>query len=96
MSNKKILDCARKELEGFDLLYQGLLNKHNALEAVDVCCCDCAFCRDAHAVAGVEWWPVSDLAVCKACDELTQCPSYKTLSDRCEQLRRIIKGGCDE
>lgn len=96
MSNQKILDCARKELEGFDKLYQDLLAKHNALEAIDVCCCDCAFCRDAHDIEGIEWWPVKDLEACKACTELTHNPDYESISARCEQLRRIISGGGDE
>lgn len=92
MSNQKILDCARKELEGFDKLYKDLLAKHNALEAVDGCFCDCAFCRDAHAIAGVEWWPLNDLETCKACDELTRNQDYEAARDRCAQLRFIIKG----
>lgn len=95
MSNQKIVDCARKELEGFHKLYQKLLDKHNALESIDGCFCNCKFCEHAHIKIGVMDWPLKDAQDCEACVELTDTDSYRTMQERCEQLRRIIQGGSD-
>lgn len=86
-----VRQAAITELKGLNKQYKALLDRHNALCALDACCCNCDFCDDAGALFNNGYRPCGDLYSCKACDEITLSKEYEEQTERKEALIRVIK-----